>query len=243
MKIVAARLNHETNTFSPVPTPLESFGVDGPTFGRAAFDAARGTLTGLGAFIAAAEARGDRIEVAVSATANPERACRRRRVRTARRCHLRGGARGLRRDPARPARRDGRGGRSTTAKASCSSACARSRPTRRSRSPSICTATSRDRMVRHADIDRRLQDLPARGHVRDRRARRAAALRDARRPDPAGDRDGAAGRARADAQRRTPRSRARCASGRMRPLARAPRACSRRRCSAASRWPTFPTRA
>lgn len=30
MKIVAARLNHETNTFSPVPTPLASFGPDGP---------------------------------------------------------------------------------------------------------------------------------------------------------------------------------------------------------------------
>ncbi|HYS12150.1 MAG TPA: M81 family metallopeptidase [Burkholderiaceae bacterium] len=71
MKIVAARLNHETNTFSPVPTPLESFGPDGPTFGAAAYQAARGTRTGLGAFIEAAEARGDRLTVAVSATANP----------------------------------------------------------------------------------------------------------------------------------------------------------------------------
>jgi microcystin degradation protein MlrC len=71
MKIVAARLNHETNTFSPVPTPLESFGPDGPQFGSAAFDSARGTLTGLGAFIAAAEERGDRITVALNATANP----------------------------------------------------------------------------------------------------------------------------------------------------------------------------
>jgi len=71
MKIVAARLNHETNTFSPVPTPLESFGPDGPKFGPAAFDSARGTLTGLGAFIAAAESRGDRITVALNATANP----------------------------------------------------------------------------------------------------------------------------------------------------------------------------
>ena len=71
MKIVAARMNHETNTFSPVPTPLESFGPDGPAFGAAAFALGRGTRTGLGAFIDAAERRGDTIEVAVNATANP----------------------------------------------------------------------------------------------------------------------------------------------------------------------------
>ena len=71
MKIVAARLNHETNTFSPAPTPLAAFGPDGPTFGAAAHAQARGTRTGLGAFIAAAEARDAQIVVAVNATANP----------------------------------------------------------------------------------------------------------------------------------------------------------------------------
>jgi microcystin degradation protein MlrC len=71
MKVVAARLNHETNTFSPLATPLAAFGPDGPTFGRAAFEAARGTRTGLGAFIDLAAARGAAIEVAVNATANP----------------------------------------------------------------------------------------------------------------------------------------------------------------------------
>ena len=71
MKIVAARLNHETNTFSPLATPLAAFGPDGPNFGAAALDAARGTRTGLGAFIDLAAARGDAIEVAVNATANP----------------------------------------------------------------------------------------------------------------------------------------------------------------------------
>jgi len=71
MKIVAARLNHETNTFSPVATPLSAFGADGPTFGAAALAQGRGTRTGLGAFIAAAEARGDTVEVACNATANP----------------------------------------------------------------------------------------------------------------------------------------------------------------------------
>ncbi|WP_205169476.1 M81 family metallopeptidase, partial [Burkholderia sp. LMG 13014] len=30
MKILIARMNHETNTFSPVPTPLAAFGRNGP---------------------------------------------------------------------------------------------------------------------------------------------------------------------------------------------------------------------
>ncbi len=71
MKVVAARLNHETNTFSPLATTLAAFGPDGPTYGSAAYDAARGTRTALGAFIDACAARGDEIEVAVNATANP----------------------------------------------------------------------------------------------------------------------------------------------------------------------------
>jgi microcystin degradation protein MlrC len=71
MRIVAARMNHETNTFSPVPTPLSSFGPEGPTFGSAALDAARGTRTALGAFVDACGQRGAQLEVAVNATANP----------------------------------------------------------------------------------------------------------------------------------------------------------------------------
>jgi microcystin degradation protein MlrC len=71
MKIVAARLNHETNTFSPLATPLSAFGPDGPAFGAAALESARGTRTALGAFIDIAGARGDEIAVAVNATAHP----------------------------------------------------------------------------------------------------------------------------------------------------------------------------
>lgn len=71
MKIVAARMNHETNTFSPVPTPLASFGPDGPTFGAQAHAQGRGSRTGLGAFITAAEVRGAHLTVSVNATANP----------------------------------------------------------------------------------------------------------------------------------------------------------------------------
>jgi microcystin degradation protein MlrC len=71
MRVVAARLNHETNTFSPVPTPLGAFGPDGPTFGRAAYASAKGTRTALGAYIDACEARGARLDVVLNATANP----------------------------------------------------------------------------------------------------------------------------------------------------------------------------
>ena len=71
MRIVAARLNHETNTFSPVPTPLSAFGPDGPTFAAQALAQATGTRTGLGAFIDLARQRGDELVVAVNATANP----------------------------------------------------------------------------------------------------------------------------------------------------------------------------
>jgi microcystin degradation protein MlrC len=71
MRIVAARMNHETNRFSPVPTPLSSFGPNGPTFGSAALEAARGARTGIGAFLDACAQRGTKVEVAVNATANP----------------------------------------------------------------------------------------------------------------------------------------------------------------------------
>jgi microcystin degradation protein MlrC len=59
---------HETNTFSPVPTPLERFN---PTFGNAAYDAYRGTNTPLGGYIAQAEALGAEISVPVAAEAWP----------------------------------------------------------------------------------------------------------------------------------------------------------------------------
>ena len=71
MKVMIARMNHETNTFSPVPTPFASFGPDGPTLGEAAYHQAKGSRTALGAFIEAAERRGADVTVAVNATANP----------------------------------------------------------------------------------------------------------------------------------------------------------------------------
>ena len=71
MKILLARMNHETNTFSPVPTPLKSFGDDGPLYGQAAYEASKGTRTGIAAFIDLVEQAGHEVVVAISATANP----------------------------------------------------------------------------------------------------------------------------------------------------------------------------
>ena len=51
MKFVIAQMKHETNTFSPVPTPLFAFGKNGPYFDRDAFNAMKGTATPMGAFI------------------------------------------------------------------------------------------------------------------------------------------------------------------------------------------------
>ena len=71
MKILVARLNHETNTFSPVPTPLSSFGDHGPTYGDEAYTASKGTRTGIAAYIDLLEQAGHQVVVACSATANP----------------------------------------------------------------------------------------------------------------------------------------------------------------------------
>ena len=52
MRLLIAMMKHETNTFSPVPTPLARFGHGpGPLYGEAAIDAFRGTGSGLGAYL------------------------------------------------------------------------------------------------------------------------------------------------------------------------------------------------
>ncbi|RTZ40640.1 M81 family peptidase [Candidimonas sp. SYP-B2681] len=71
MKILIARLNHETNTFSPVPTPLSAFGIAGPDYGSAAYDANVGGRTAMSAFIDLAKAAQAEIVTPLSATANP----------------------------------------------------------------------------------------------------------------------------------------------------------------------------
>ncbi|QNP47430.1 M81 family metallopeptidase [Diaphorobacter aerolatus] len=67
-KFLIARLNHETNTFSPVPTPLEAFS---PSFDAQAYHANKGMRTAMAAFIDLAEAEGAELVTPVSAMANP----------------------------------------------------------------------------------------------------------------------------------------------------------------------------
>ena len=69
MTFLLARINHETNTFSPLPTTLDDFE---PLYGDAALADQRDARTALGAFIRAVEAvPGARMVTPVSATANP----------------------------------------------------------------------------------------------------------------------------------------------------------------------------
>lgn len=73
MKLVIAQMKHETNTFSPVPTPLERFGLEGkpPPQGEAAIEAYRGTGAAIAAFFELADAAGAQYVVPVAASAWP----------------------------------------------------------------------------------------------------------------------------------------------------------------------------
>lgn len=71
MRAVVAMMKHETNTFSPVPTPLSRFGRDGPFFGANAAAAYRGTNTAMAAFMELCEAAGAEIETPIAANARP----------------------------------------------------------------------------------------------------------------------------------------------------------------------------
>jgi microcystin degradation protein MlrC len=71
MRAVIAMMKHETNTFSPVPTPLARFGRDGARFGNSAAEAFAGTNTGMAAFLDLCRAAGADIQTPVAATASP----------------------------------------------------------------------------------------------------------------------------------------------------------------------------
>jgi len=73
MRVVIAQMKHETNTYSPVPTPLSRFATGGglPLEGEAALSAYRGTGSAIGAFIELAEAAGAQIVLPVAANAWP----------------------------------------------------------------------------------------------------------------------------------------------------------------------------
>ncbi len=70
--IVVASVSHETNTFSPVATPLNAFGNGkGPLKGDAAYEAFRGTGTATGGLIELAESIGAKVHVPVVARCLP----------------------------------------------------------------------------------------------------------------------------------------------------------------------------
>ena len=71
MKAVIAQMKHETNTFSPVPTPLFVFGKNGPYFGSEAYRAMHGTATPMGAFIELCRENGAEIVTPVAGDAPP----------------------------------------------------------------------------------------------------------------------------------------------------------------------------
>lgn len=70
--IVVASVSHETNTFSPVATPLNAFGNGkGPLKGEAAYEAFRGTGTATGGLIELAESVGAKVHVPIVARCLP----------------------------------------------------------------------------------------------------------------------------------------------------------------------------
>jgi microcystin degradation protein MlrC len=73
MKLVIAHLVHESNSFSPVPTPWESFGPDGPYVGDDAYRAMVNTRTGIGGLLDVAIDAGAEIVVPLAAYALPSR--------------------------------------------------------------------------------------------------------------------------------------------------------------------------
>src|SRR5712672_3891083 len=70
MRLLTAMMKHETNTFSPVPTPLGRFR---PLYGEAAVNAYRGTGSGLGAYLDLAERERAEIVLPIAAGAPPSR--------------------------------------------------------------------------------------------------------------------------------------------------------------------------
>jgi microcystin degradation protein MlrC len=74
-RFVTAVVKHETNTFSPVPTPRSAFGraggCTGPVYDEAAFRAYRGTGTPVAAFIDLADEAGAELAFPIAANATP----------------------------------------------------------------------------------------------------------------------------------------------------------------------------
>ncbi|AMO94402.1 hypothetical protein CFter6_1700 [Collimonas fungivorans] len=68
LKIVIARMNHETNTFSPIATPLTAFA---PQWDAAAYNSQKDARTAMGGFLDIAAALGATVVTPLAAMANP----------------------------------------------------------------------------------------------------------------------------------------------------------------------------
>jgi len=71
LRAVVAMMEHETNTFSPVPTPLLRFGSPSVPRGREAYRLYKGTGTGMGGLLDVAESAGMEIVTPIAANAAP----------------------------------------------------------------------------------------------------------------------------------------------------------------------------
>ncbi|MGE0799641.1 MAG: M81 family metallopeptidase [Lautropia sp.] len=75
MRIVTAVMRHETNTFSPIPTPLTAFSRgsvrEGPLYGAEAVAAYTGTNSPVAAFIDLAKQEGAELSMPIAASAVP----------------------------------------------------------------------------------------------------------------------------------------------------------------------------
>jgi microcystin degradation protein MlrC len=71
LRVVVAMMEHETNTFSPVLTPLERFGSPDVPLGKEVYRRFKGTGTGIGAFLDVADAEGMEIVTPIAGNAAP----------------------------------------------------------------------------------------------------------------------------------------------------------------------------
>jgi len=71
LRAVVAMMQHETNTFSPVPTPLSRFGCPDVPTGDDVYRLFKGTGTGIGGFLDVADAEGMDIVTPIAGNAAP----------------------------------------------------------------------------------------------------------------------------------------------------------------------------
>ena len=71
MRAVVAMMEHETNTFSPVPTPIERFGTPDVAIGKEVYRRFKNTGTGLGAFLDVADEEAMEIATPIAGNASP----------------------------------------------------------------------------------------------------------------------------------------------------------------------------